>query len=140
MKGPPVPSSLETPAEPAEPLSPQRHGSPFLSPLGPGHGAAGGEGSEQHEGAPEPWGCRETGPGVCGLGDTPDRSVSIFHNPGAHAGDQGPQGKGSRQKSLSGTLENHNHSERTADADTRRSCKGATLSRGQAGKEKQGAG
>lgn len=47
----------------------------LLSPPGAGHGAAGGEGSEQRVGAPQSWGRHEACPGVCGLGDTPDRSV-----------------------------------------------------------------
>lgn len=40
-----------------------------------GHGAAGGEGSEQRTPALEPRGCHEAGPGVRGHRRTPDRSV-----------------------------------------------------------------
>ncbi|XP_054984655.1 zinc finger RNA-binding protein 2 isoform X2 [Sorex araneus] len=36
-------------------------------------GAAGGEGPEQRRGAAEPGGCRAEGPGVRGLGDSPER-------------------------------------------------------------------
>lgn len=45
-------------------------------PMSPsGHGAAGGEGSEQRPPAPEPGGCRASGPGVCGHRRAPHRSV-----------------------------------------------------------------
>lgn len=86
-----VASNLESPRDlqlsPAELLwwegnwprcCPQRQNISFLSPPHPGHGAAGGEGSEQCKGALEPWGCCAKGPGVCGLRDTPERLVLIY--------------------------------------------------------------
>ena len=63
------------------PGCPQNHcplkGLGLLFCPGPGHGAAGGEGPEQHQGAPEPRGCCAPSPGVRGLRDAPHRSVPV---------------------------------------------------------------